>query len=103
MFTFGVLQTFQRQVHEGLTQLELINKQYQRLARENRTDAACRLREMANNANQRWDNLQKRVASVLRRLKVSFQFNFHFKCIYIDVSLDVFISLCLLISLANII
>ncbi|XP_051578196.1 nesprin-1-like isoform X9 [Myxocyprinus asiaticus] len=62
-------ETFQRQVHESLTQLELINKQYQRLARENRTDAACSLREMAHNANQRWDNLQRRVASVLRRLK----------------------------------
>uniref|UniRef100_A0A673LFE3 Spectrin repeat containing, nuclear envelope 1b n=1 Tax=Sinocyclocheilus rhinocerous TaxID=307959 RepID=A0A673LFE3_9TELE len=62
-------ETFQRQVHESLTQLELINKQYQRLARENRTDAACSLREMAHNANQRWDNLQRRVSSVLRRLK----------------------------------
>ncbi|XP_073726049.1 nesprin-1 isoform X5 [Misgurnus anguillicaudatus] len=62
-------ETFQRQVHEGLTQLELINKQYQRLARENRTDTACSLREMAHNANQRWDNLQRRVGSVLRRLK----------------------------------
>uniref|UniRef100_A0A8C2GY21 KASH domain-containing protein n=1 Tax=Cyprinus carpio TaxID=7962 RepID=A0A8C2GY21_CYPCA len=66
-------ETFQRQVHESLTQLELINKQYQRLARENRTDAACNLREMAHNANQRWDNLQRRVSSVLRRLK-------HFIC-----------------------
>lgn len=62
-------ETFQRHVHESLTQLELINKQYQRLARENRTDAACSLREMAHNANQRWDNLQRRVSSVLRRLK----------------------------------
>lgn len=64
------LQAFQRQVHESLTQLELINKQYRRLARENRTDSSCRLREMAHDANQRWDNLQKRVASILRRLKV---------------------------------
>lgn len=63
-------QTFQRQVHESLTQLELINKQYRRLARENRTDAACRLREMAHDGNQRWDNLQRRVSSILRRLKV---------------------------------
>ncbi|XP_047201932.1 nesprin-1 isoform X3 [Girardinichthys multiradiatus] len=62
-------ETFQRQVHESLTQLEIINKQYRRLARENRTDASCRLREMAHDANQRWDNLQKRVASILRRLK----------------------------------
>ncbi|KAJ0062831.1 hypothetical protein NL108_008118 [Boleophthalmus pectinirostris] len=62
-------EAFQRQVHESLTQLELINKQYRRLARENRTDSCCRLKEMANNSNQRWDNLQKRVASILRRLK----------------------------------
>lgn len=67
---YVLLQTFQRQVHESLTQLELINKQYQRLARENRTDASCSLREMAHDANQRWDNLQRRVPSVLRRLKV---------------------------------
>ncbi|TRY83468.1 hypothetical protein DNTS_016212, partial [Danionella cerebrum] len=60
---------FQRQVHESLTQLELINKQYQRLARENRTDAACSLREMNHDANQRWENLQRRVSSILRRLK----------------------------------
>uniref|UniRef100_A0A673K6N5 KASH domain-containing protein n=1 Tax=Sinocyclocheilus rhinocerous TaxID=307959 RepID=A0A673K6N5_9TELE len=66
-------ETFQRQVHESLTQLELINKHYQRLARENRTDAACNLREMAHNTNQRWENLQRRVSSVLRRLK-------HFIC-----------------------
>lgn len=77
---FCVLQTFQRQVHEGLTQLELINKQYQRLARENRTDAACSLREMVQNANQRWDNLQKRVASVLRRLKVRQNFSTSADC-----------------------
>ncbi|MCJ8736789.1 hypothetical protein PDJAM_G00016450 [Pangasius djambal] len=62
-------EAFQRQVHESLTQLELINKQYRRLARENRTDAACRLREMAHDGNQRWDNLQRRVSSILRRLK----------------------------------
>nr|XP_057913483.1 nesprin-1 isoform X8 [Doryrhamphus excisus] len=62
-------ESFQRQVHESLTQLELINKQYRRLARENRTDASCHLKEMAHSANQRWDNLQKRVASILRRLK----------------------------------
>uniref|UniRef100_A0A1A8H4I9 Spectrin repeat containing, nuclear envelope 1b n=1 Tax=Nothobranchius korthausae TaxID=1143690 RepID=A0A1A8H4I9_9TELE len=62
-------EAFQRQVQESLTQLEVINKQYRRLARENRTDSSCRLREMAHDANQRWDNLQKRVASILRRLK----------------------------------
>lgn len=64
------LQGFQRLVHEGLPQLELINKQYRRLARENRTDSSCRLRGMANSANQRWDDLQRRGAVIVRRLKV---------------------------------
>lgn len=62
-------EAFQRQVHESLTQLELINKQYRRLARENRTDSACSLRQMVHGGNQRWDDLQKRVTSILRRLK----------------------------------
>ena len=57
-------------MHESLTQLELINKQYRRLARENRTDSACSLKQMVHEGNQRWDNLQKRVTSILRRLKV---------------------------------
>uniref|UniRef100_S4RZR6 KASH domain-containing protein n=1 Tax=Petromyzon marinus TaxID=7757 RepID=S4RZR6_PETMA len=59
----------QRQVHESLTQLELVNKQYRRLARENRTDATCCLRRMVLSCNQRWDDLQRRVAAILRRLK----------------------------------
>uniref|UniRef100_A0A3B3YSL6 KASH domain-containing protein n=1 Tax=Poecilia mexicana TaxID=48701 RepID=A0A3B3YSL6_9TELE len=62
-------EAFQRQVQECLTQLELINKQYRRLARENRTDSSHRLREMVHDGNRRWDNLQKRVAAILRRLK----------------------------------
>uniref|UniRef100_A0A8C6ZUL9 KASH domain-containing protein n=1 Tax=Nothoprocta perdicaria TaxID=30464 RepID=A0A8C6ZUL9_NOTPE len=62
-------EAFQRQVHESLTQLELINKQYRRLARENRTDSDCSLKQMVHEGNQRWDNLQKRVTSILRRLK----------------------------------
>ncbi|XP_029982223.1 LOW QUALITY PROTEIN: nesprin-2-like [Sphaeramia orbicularis] len=62
-------EAFQRQVHERLTQLELVNKQYRRLARENRTDAASKLKVMVHEGNQRWDGLQRRVAAVLRRLK----------------------------------
>lgn len=65
-------QAFQRQIHERLTQLELINKQYRRLARENRTDTASKLKHMVHEGNQRWDNLQKRVTAVLRRLRVTF-------------------------------
>ncbi|XP_051500897.1 nesprin-2-like [Myxocyprinus asiaticus] len=62
-------EAFQRQVHESLTQLEIINNQYRRLARENRTDAASRLRAMVHQGNQRWDALQRRVAAILRRLR----------------------------------
>ncbi|CAG5866901.1 unnamed protein product [Menidia menidia] len=62
-------EAFQRQVHERLTQLELVNKQYRRLARENRTDAASKIKVMVHDGNQRWDFLQRRVAAVLRRLK----------------------------------
>nr|XP_020467210.1 nesprin-2 isoform X2 [Monopterus albus] len=62
-------EAFQRQVHERLTQLELVNKQYRRLAQENRTDAASKLKVMVHDGNWRWDSLQKRVAAVLRRLK----------------------------------
>ncbi|XP_025298589.1 nesprin-2 isoform X2 [Canis lupus dingo] len=62
-------EAFQRQIHERLTQLELINKQYRRLARENRTDTASKLKHMVHEGNQRWDNLQKRVTAVLRRLR----------------------------------
>uniref|UniRef100_A0A670I6Q1 Spectrin repeat containing nuclear envelope protein 2 n=1 Tax=Podarcis muralis TaxID=64176 RepID=A0A670I6Q1_PODMU len=62
-------EAFQRQIHERLTQLELINKQYRRLARENRTDSASKLKQMVHKGNQDWDNLQKRVTAILRRLK----------------------------------
>lgn len=70
MYSYFSSQAFQRQVHERLTQLELVNKQYRRLARENRTDAASKLKVMVHEGNQRWDSLQRRVAAVLRRLKV---------------------------------
>nr|XP_020459545.1 nesprin-2-like isoform X2 [Monopterus albus] len=60
---------FQRQVHEHLTQLELLNNQYRRLARENRTDRASQLKAMVHEGNRRWDTLRRRVAAILRRLK----------------------------------
>ncbi|KAM7395095.1 hypothetical protein PAMA_006717 [Pampus argenteus] len=60
---------FQRQVHERLTQLELVNNQYRRLARENRTDRASQLKAMVHEGNRRWDTLHRRVSAVLRRLK----------------------------------
>ncbi|XP_026174095.1 nesprin-2a isoform X2 [Mastacembelus armatus] len=60
---------FQRQVHERLTELELINNQYRRLARENRTDRASQLKAMVREGNRRWDTLHRRVSAILRRLK----------------------------------
>ncbi|XP_068610193.1 nesprin-2a [Brachionichthys hirsutus] len=60
---------FQRQVQERLTQLELVNNQYRRLARENRTDRASHLKAMVHEGNRRWDSLHRRVAAILRRLK----------------------------------
>ncbi|CAL8314621.1 unnamed protein product [Lota lota] len=62
-------ESFQRQVNERLTQLELVNSQYRRLARENRTDRACQLKAMVHQGNQRWDSLHRRVVAILRRLK----------------------------------
>nr|XP_046228198.1 nesprin-2 isoform X4 [Scatophagus argus] len=60
---------FHRQVLERLTQLELVNNQYRRLARENRTDRASQLKAMVHEGNRRWDTLHRRVAAILRRLK----------------------------------
>lgn len=47
-----------------------MNKQYRRLARENRTDGASRLKETVEEGNRRWDHLQRRVAAIIRRLRV---------------------------------
>uniref|UniRef100_A0A8C7F1N8 KASH domain-containing protein n=1 Tax=Oncorhynchus kisutch TaxID=8019 RepID=A0A8C7F1N8_ONCKI len=60
---------FQRQVQERMTQLELVNNQYRRLARENRTDGASRIKVMVHEGNCRWDTLHRRTAAILRRLK----------------------------------
>uniref|UniRef100_A0A674B922 KASH domain-containing protein n=1 Tax=Salmo trutta TaxID=8032 RepID=A0A674B922_SALTR len=60
---------FQRQVQEHVTQLELVNNQYRRLARENRTDGASRIKIMVHEGNCRWDALHRRTAAILRRLK----------------------------------
>ncbi|XP_077477871.1 nesprin-2-like isoform X2 [Stigmatopora argus] len=62
-------EAFQREVHERLTHLELVNKQYRRLARENRTDAAGELRLKVKRGNRRCDDLGRRAAAILRRLK----------------------------------
>ncbi|XP_071479137.1 nesprin-1-like [Diadema antillarum] len=62
-------EAFQRKVHENLAQLEMLNKQYRRLAREGRTDSANQLRSLVHTANDRWDALARRCCSVLRRLR----------------------------------
>ncbi|XP_030855590.1 nesprin-1 isoform X4 [Strongylocentrotus purpuratus] len=62
-------EAFQRKVHENLAQLEMLNKQYRRLAREGRTDGANQLRGLVHTANDRWDALARRCCSVLRRLR----------------------------------
>lgn len=70
--TFAVApQAFQRQVQERLSRLEPLNEQYRRLARENRTDGAGELRLRVDRGNRRWDDLRRRAAAVLRRLKVT--------------------------------
>uniref|UniRef100_A0A3P9I3G4 KASH domain-containing protein n=1 Tax=Oryzias latipes TaxID=8090 RepID=A0A3P9I3G4_ORYLA len=60
---------FQRQVNERLTQLEILNNQYHRLARESRTDRAGQLQAMVREGNRRWDLLHRRVTAILRRLR----------------------------------
>ncbi|KAJ8009226.1 hypothetical protein DPEC_G00086690 [Dallia pectoralis] len=60
---------FQRQVQERLTQLQLVNNQYRRLARENRTDGASCIKVMVYEGNRRWETLHRRTSAILRRLK----------------------------------
>ncbi|XP_034018265.1 nesprin-2 isoform X1 [Thalassophryne amazonica] len=60
---------FQRQVHERLTHLEIVNNQYRRLARENRADRAGQLKDKVHEGNRRWNTLQHRAAAIVRRLK----------------------------------
>lgn len=64
-----ILQSFQRKIHENLAQLEMINKQYRRMARESRTDTNLQLRKMVHEANNRWDDVARRCNKVLRRMK----------------------------------
>ncbi|PIK52714.1 putative nesprin-1 isoform X3 [Apostichopus japonicus] len=62
-------EAFQRKIHENLAQLEMINKQYRRMARESRTDTNLQLRKMVHEANNRWDDVARRCNKVLRRMK----------------------------------
>ncbi|KAJ8399443.1 hypothetical protein AAFF_G00411550 [Aldrovandia affinis] len=62
-------EVLEQQVQENVTQLHVIIKQYQRLAREDRTDESCQLRDMVDDGKQRWEDLNKTVAAILHRLK----------------------------------
>ncbi|KAI1895768.1 hypothetical protein AGOR_G00110170 [Albula goreensis] len=62
-------EVLEREVLEKVTQLDLIIKQYKRLEREDRTDDSGQLRDMMNEGKQRWEDLNKSVASVLNKLK----------------------------------
>jgi len=65
------MQDLQKKVHENLSNLESINKQYRRLAREGRTDHAKTLKLLVEDANNRWDKLQQHVTTIMRHLKHS--------------------------------
>ena len=65
------MQALQRKVHDHLTDLESINKQYRRLAKEGRTDNKGVLRSMMQEANDRWDALQQRVTDMMQGLRHS--------------------------------
>ncbi|CAH1803082.1 unnamed protein product, partial [Owenia fusiformis] len=66
------LKTFegrQRKLHEKLSKLELLNKQYRNMAREGRTDTNGELRQSIQEANRCWDALSFRLTIIMKRLK----------------------------------
>lgn len=54
-----------------MSQLEDINRQYRKLAREGRTDHSGVLKQKMQDANDRWDKLQQYVSAIMRRMKHS--------------------------------
>ncbi|XP_076464753.1 nesprin-1-like [Babylonia areolata] len=64
-------ENLQRQVHDRLSELESINKQYRQLAKEGRTDTKGVLRSRMQEANDRWDALQQRVTELMQGLRQS--------------------------------
>ena len=74
-----IFQIAQRKIHENLSNLENINKQYRRLAREGRTDTAGTLKSLMQDANDRWDLLQGQMSAILRQLKHSSSIREDFK------------------------
>lgn len=62
-------EVLQRQIQEKLHHLESLNRQYRQLVQANGISLQGRLRAAVQESNQRWDNLQKRAAAILKRLK----------------------------------
>ncbi|XP_060712015.1 nesprin-2-like [Hemiscyllium ocellatum] len=59
----------QKRTEEHVIQLESINRRYRQLAREQGIRLAGKLKGMVHDGNQRWDNLQRRVGIICKRLK----------------------------------
>ncbi|XP_030400337.1 nesprin-2-like isoform X1 [Gopherus evgoodei] len=62
-------EVLQRQIQEKLHHLESLNRQYRQLVQANGISLQGWLRAAVQESNQRWDNLQKRAAAILKRLK----------------------------------
>ncbi|XP_078389316.1 nesprin-2-like isoform X2 [Cetorhinus maximus] len=62
-------ESLRKQTEEYVIRLESINRRYRRLAREQWIRLAGQLRGMVHDGNQRWDNLQRRVGIICKRLK----------------------------------
>ncbi|XP_014668311.1 PREDICTED: nesprin-1-like isoform X2 [Priapulus caudatus] len=61
-------EALQKNIQENYSQVEYINKQYRKLARDGATDSAGQLRALVDNVNRRYDTLLLRSVCVLRRL-----------------------------------
>ncbi|XP_041035449.1 nesprin-2-like [Carcharodon carcharias] len=62
-------ESLRKQAEEYVIRLESINRRYRRLAKEQWIRLAGQLRGMVHDGNQRWDNLQRRVGIICKRLK----------------------------------
>ncbi|XP_072346358.1 nesprin-2 isoform X2 [Scyliorhinus torazame] len=58
-----------KRTEDHVVRLESINRRYRRLAREQGLGVATQLKGMVRDGNQRWDNLQRRVGIICKRLK----------------------------------
>ncbi|XP_078097200.1 nesprin-2 [Mustelus asterias] len=58
-----------KRTEEQAIRLESINRRYRRLAKEQGLGLGTQLKGMMHDGNQRWDNLQRRVGIICKRLK----------------------------------